>query len=1323
RNIPNPLRFGPNPTQASNNGFGQSLAVLGNDLLVGAPFNPNAAAVYQINASTGQVIRTFSNPPPAPDNRFGFSVAIAGSNVLVGAPFDPARASRAGIAYLFNGTTGQRLKTFLPQNLSADDFFGFAVAVAGNDTVIGAPDSSAAGAAYSFQPAITCRLAFLSPQNGFQTCEDSLVVKVLVETTGGVRPFSRAGTVNGTTAVFFGDTLFASIPLALGANTIIVNCAITDFAGAQTTCTVTTTITLFDEVHNMVINEILYDPNYDDFGTERIELKNMSADTTNLDGFALWIRHGDSDTHWLFPDGFNIAPDSMLTIHWLKEGINDGGNVFTGLPADEVSEENPEPEQDNFWGNNSTRERNMILGGTGNANDVPFAIALYQQIRLEAIAEFREACRMVDFVQIGGNIPVIDAIASQAGLWSPERFLNFNPEGHSYEFNDEDNNAPTQTSPGEFSDQPSPSIGFKNKLALPPGQHLLISEICVRPAFGEFMEIHNPTESFVELNGYYLTDNANFNDNAYTLLVEGSDFLDVQSGDFFIRFPDGAEIGPGEYQTVAFRAIDFRKRYGSSVNPTYEIIASDPAVPDMNSLRPVTGAIGFEDADEVVILLKWDSVSDLIEDVDYVVWGRFTPIVEKNGSFKDEKQLAARLAADPLDIAVNKTGIGIDGVDSNAVRSYYDNETVDLQQRPVAGQAHVLLKSWQRRPAPREFDELNAGGNGISGHDETSENLARAFKQAKPTPNRRAKGLDLVIVQKVVLDTLRSANGDGILNPGEDVRLRIRLRNNSPDSTGTLLSILRSPSPLITIGPDSTSAFTNIDSGAAVLSSDFYEFSVAQTLLPDSIEFVLLVIDKEAGSADTTRLPFALPAASPLPNLNIVSSSFTVDGSNLLVFATLDNTGNTDAVSMCAQVNIPGIGASSRFIGNVDWEHCTAARPCVTGIACAIGTPCVPLEEEKLSITIPMGNTLLNTSATLSGTLAIKSGLFNSPPISISLTVPFVSVTVKYPKSTVLVPGVRINLIERTEGGMAPTEIIKAMDTTNVRGQAEFAESLFDTSSTANKSYRLQIFAPAAIATDLLEVDEEDFDDGIVTCEDRISRPSVDDILLGNVDQLNGFTAADCDALVAFIEARNAGLPIPPSAGFTGQWRIADRTTTANSLEVNLGPGNRLNLASRLFFSFNAVLLGDLNASWRPRTPPVYTVIDAVPPASCEIGSSTSSSRDLTSIEDGNKPVSSLPATIELYPNYPNPLWPNEQSHMGTNIRFALPEPELVSVKIYNILGKLVKTLAEQKYPAGLHSIVWRGDSDGGERAVSGIYFVRLQAGSTAKVRRLVLLK
>lgn len=100
-----------------------------------------------------------------------------------------------------------------------------------------------------------------------------------------------------------------------------------------------------------------------------------------------------------------------------------------------------------------------------------------------------------------------------------------------------------------------------------------------------------------------------------------------------------------------------------------------------------------------------------------------------------------------------------------------------------------------------------------------------------------------------------------------------------------------------------------------------------------------------------------------------------------------------------------------------------------------------------------------------------------------------------------------------------------------------------------------------------------------------------------------------------------------------------------------------------------------------------------------------------------------LPENIELFQSYPNPLWAGSFIGSGTTIRFALPKKELVSVKIYNILGKPVKTMLHQSLPAGFHRIFWPGDDDRGEIAVSGIYFVKLQAGEVIKIQRMVLLK
>ena len=105
------------------------------------------------------------------------------------------------------------------------------------------------------------------------------------------------------------------------------------------------------------------------------------------------------------------------------------------------------------------------------------------------------------------------------------------------------------------------------------------------------------------------------------------------------------------------------------------------------------------------------------------------------------------------------------------------------------------------------------------------------------------------------------------------------------------------------------------------------------------------------------------------------------------------------------------------------------------------------------------------------------------------------------------------------------------------------------------------------------------------------------------------------------------------------------------------------------------------------------------------------------------RPVTPVPDAFELFQSYPNPMSSSASRFSGTTIRFALPRPELVSIKVYDFLGRNVKTLVQQRMPAGLHHTVWNGSSESGQRVVSGIYFVKLEAADFVRVRRLLLLK
>jgi hypothetical protein len=95
-----------------------------------------------------------------------------------------------------------------------------------------------------------------------------------------------------------------------------------------------------------------------------------------------------------------------------------------------------------------------------------------------------------------------------------------------------------------------------------------------------------------------------------------------------------------------------------------------------------------------------------------------------------------------------------------------------------------------------------------------------------------------------------------------------------------------------------------------------------------------------------------------------------------------------------------------------------------------------------------------------------------------------------------------------------------------------------------------------------------------------------------------------------------------------------------------------------------------------------------------------------------------LPITrLVLSQNYPNPFNPT------TNISFSVPEASMVSVKIYNIKGQLVRSLFDEYTNAGTHTIQWHGDNDYGRPIGSGIYFIKVSDQINSVIRKAVMLK
>jgi hypothetical protein len=85
--------------------------------------------------------------------------------------------------------------------------------------------------------------------------------------------------------------------------------------------------------------------------------------------------------------------------------------------------------------------------------------------------------------------------------------------------------------------------------------------------------------------------------------------------------------------------------------------------------------------------------------------------------------------------------------------------------------------------------------------------------------------------------------------------------------------------------------------------------------------------------------------------------------------------------------------------------------------------------------------------------------------------------------------------------------------------------------------------------------------------------------------------------------------------------------------------------------------------------------------------------------------------------NYPNPFNPT------TTIQYNLPKQGDVEVTIYDIQGRLVRSLFASKQDAGTHSLVWDSQGDAGSTAASGTYFCQVLFNGSALVKKIILLK
>jgi len=246
--------------------------------------------------------------------------------------------------------------------------------------------------------------------------------------------------------------------------------------------------------------------------------------------------------------------------------------------------------------------------------------------------------------------------------------------------------------------------------------HLLLTEAVLTPTADEFIEIYNPTGAPVDLTNYYLSD-----DEDYALLpgaFGAGPPPNIGSSDFIAQFPPGAVIAAGQVAVIAFDGAGFITDFGFAAD--YEIRMTDPGTPDMLQTMVGTSA-GLTNSGENACLFFWDGATDLVSDVDMVNLG--TP-------------------SSTNDIG-DKTGLSVDGPDADTTPSTYLPDAHTMPQQLTDPGYGFSTKREQLEGA----NEVNSGGNGITGHDETTENIL------------------------VTWDTLYVAPDPGVVGPGVPVEL------------------------------------------------------------------------------------------------------------------------------------------------------------------------------------------------------------------------------------------------------------------------------------------------------------------------------------------------------------------------------------------------------------------------------------------------------------------------------------------------------------------------------------------------------------------------
>lgn len=222
----NLVRMISSPAPQLGGTFGQSVAVSGNRVVVGAPYQFGSGAAFLFAASTGDFIRTFSSLYPTysydgwdfSPGQFGRSVAINGTLVAVGAPYETAGSIKGGgHAYVFNLLNGSEM-ALNASRPTTGGLFGFSVAITASTVLVGSLFANVSfqplqcGAAYLFSAASGAQISseFVSPESSRDGYDGFAVAETASQFVVGAPDENASGAYYGGHAYIYNQ-----VPLTL----------------------------------------------------------------------------------------------------------------------------------------------------------------------------------------------------------------------------------------------------------------------------------------------------------------------------------------------------------------------------------------------------------------------------------------------------------------------------------------------------------------------------------------------------------------------------------------------------------------------------------------------------------------------------------------------------------------------------------------------------------------------------------------------------------------------------------------------------------------------------------------------------------------------------------------------------------------------------------------------------------------------------------------------------------------------------------------------------------------------------------------------------